>query len=217
MNKHILGIVFSVLSTSAIADIEADAFDVPTLETSSLYIKSEKDIDNLETVTYFISNTAIERPIIDSFFFFSEEVGSKNGAIILSVESKNKKHIKQKSHKEMPNTFSITSKSTCDFSLFSNDDRIIFEDRTSSECFYFKINSDNSWLIQTLNTIYKNTNNTKNTIDIEKIKTFELENLIFKDVETKSEYIDNNINEVRILTTWIAKKLKELFKQSQSG
>ena len=206
MKRIIFSSFFALYTMCANSEPAPNFFEIDNPEISSLYIKTEKDIDNLDTVTYYISKEAIDRRMIDSFFVFSDKIGKKNGAIILPLSEENDKYLKNKTKKQ-PDIFSLTSKSKCNFSYFK-ESHIIFEDRLQSRCFYFKTGEDNGWLLETLNTIYQNTNNAQSTLNTTTLEKKEMENFLSHGIKWKSDnLIDENKDQIHRFIGYLAEKI----------
>lgn len=191
--------------------IHADNIDILLQDKdniSSLYITEADDIDSLNSVTYFISKKEIERIIIDTFRVFSDEIGYTNGAVIVPMSEATKNKLEDEQIIQ-DNTFLIKSKSKCNFS-FSQKDFLIFEDRTTNECFYFITEDDMNWLIEILGTIYQNTDNLKHTKDLPSIQKKSIENLLLNGVNIDTSIVNNeNKNLILRFVDYLSGKIKD--------
>jgi len=94
-----------------------------------LYISNPKQIDNLDTVTYFFSYLKVDQRIFEVFYRFSEEMGKSHGGIILTPTDDNY-HVYLKKM--------LVCKPPTENKLPT----IFFEDRNLKKCFEFPVTDE---------------------------------------------------------------------------
>lgn len=120
-----------------------------------LYLKKIKDIEKVDTITYYLDSSDDNKDnLFNSFFIFAEKIGLSNGAVYLPTK-KNKWKYNRISNYE------YLEKSNCkNKNIFIGDTFIVFEIRKTGSCFSVPI-SEKQYLLPILAIITKNIENFK--------------------------------------------------------
>lgn len=201
--KKILIILFISISISNYAFSE-EAFDIkslldlelkPSSYRDNLYINiiDPKVISTLDTMTYYVSSEMKpDEYMLDSFKYFSENIGITNGAVFIALDEY-KSYINH-----LPN-IAFIDMSYCDKKIF-NRDVIIIEDRVNKNCAQFPIEKSN-YLISILSLVtekIENINDLKNESNMLSLRKAVNKNFEKLDIPSENiEILDILINFLR--------------------
>lgn len=121
-----------------------------------LYLKGFKDIEKVDTITYYLDSSIDNKDnLFNSFFMFAEKIGLSNGAVYLPTKKDKWKYNKITNYEYL-------EKSNCkNKNIFIGDTFIVFEIRKTGLCFSVPI-SEKQYLLPTLAIVTKNIKNLKN-------------------------------------------------------